>query len=185
MANTTVALYIRGKAGYRKSPKKITDLEEGETYCLSWYEGRRKRMQNVGRFADAALVAQLNKRKELNTGETVVATVPVTVPAAKPVEYVRGAVADYLDGIHDRVGNSGYGASPRTEYAYRKRLSFLLEFDGITPMSEVDAKYFERYRRFLRGRLKSDRYVFNCLAAANIFFRSRGNESRRLLGGCR
>jgi hypothetical protein len=53
----------------------------------------------------------------------------------------------------------GYGASPKTLNAYTHRLGYMLEFDGITPLNQVDQGYWERYRRFLRTRLKSDRYV--------------------------
>jgi integrase len=175
MANTTATLYIRSRTGYRKPLKKLTDLPEGEHYQLFWYEGSRKKSKDVGRFKDAALVAQLNKQTELAKAAITGALEPA--PARPEPEYVKDAVKKYLEEVHDRVGNSGYGASRGTEYAYRKRLDYLLEFDGVTPMHEVNEEYFKRYRRFLRTRLKSDRYIYNCVQSANIFFHSRGNES--------
>jgi len=65
MANTTGKLYIRSKIGYRKSPKRIADLPENETFVLTWYEGRSKKAKAVGRFADAAQTALINKEAEL------------------------------------------------------------------------------------------------------------------------
>ena len=51
MANTTGRLYIRSKVGdYRKSPKRIADLPENETFVLTWYEGKSKKAKSVGRF---------------------------------------------------------------------------------------------------------------------------------------
>ena len=59
--NSTVALYIRNKAGYSKAPKKPIDLgvDQGQFY-IGWYEGTHKRLKAVGRFADVAQVAKNN-----------------------------------------------------------------------------------------------------------------------------
>jgi hypothetical protein len=54
MANKTCKLYIRSKVGYRKPPKKLADLPEGESFVLFWYERKTKRAKAVGRFADKA-----------------------------------------------------------------------------------------------------------------------------------
>jgi hypothetical protein len=65
MANTTGKLYIRSRLGYRKTPKRIADLPENETFVLTWYEGKSKKAKAVGRFADAAQTALINKEAEL------------------------------------------------------------------------------------------------------------------------
>jgi hypothetical protein len=64
--NSTVALYIRNKAGYSKAPKKPIDLgvDQGQFY-IGWYEGTHKRLKAVGRFADVARVAKNNMEAEL------------------------------------------------------------------------------------------------------------------------
>jgi integrase len=190
MANTTATLYIRSKDGLSKAPKKPADLPEGSTYYLYWYEGGTKRKAaNVGRFADAARVARNNKVAELGNAaiEKAKPQPPVHESETKPEAeskpevnvpvVVRQAVVDYLKAVEGRIGRDGYGASPRTLQAYRGRLAYLLEFDGVTPLTSVDKKYFERFRLFLRSRLESDRYVYNVLQATNIFFRTLGITS--------
>jgi integrase len=178
MANRTAKLYIRSKAGYRKPGKRLTDLPEGENYQLFWYEGTKKKSKAFGRFVDEAQVALITKESQLRklavTGPaTVVAPGPTPEPEpTSKVLVVRQAVEEYLDNVEGRIGKDGYGASPRTLQAYKCRLGYLLEFDGVTPLTSVDKKYFERFRTFLRSRLESDRYVFNVLQATNIFFRT-------------
>jgi integrase len=180
MANRTAKLYIRNKVGYRKPPKRITDLPENEAFVLFWYEGTRKKAKAVGRFADEAQVALNNKEAELKnlsiTGiaPVVVALEPAQEPTTPAVLTVCETVKEYLANVEGRVGNDGYGAAPKTLTAYRKRLSFLLEFDGNIPVTEVNRKYFERFRAFLRSRLENDRYTYNILQSANIFFRTLG-----------
>jgi integrase len=97
---------------------------------------------------------------------------PESKPEVKAPVVVRQAVVDYLEAVEARIGRDGYGASPRTLQAYRGRLAYLLEFDGVTLLTSVDKKYFELFRLFLRSRLESDRYVYNVLQATNIFFRT-------------
>ena len=65
MANRTAKLYIRSKAGYRKPPKRLTDLPDGENFQLFWYEGTKKKSRAVSRFADEAQVALITKESEL------------------------------------------------------------------------------------------------------------------------
>lgn len=69
MANKTVVLYqyikIGGKWTYRKAPtRRLPRLPEG-AYYLSWYEGTRKRFENVGPDPDVATVAFNKKSAEL------------------------------------------------------------------------------------------------------------------------
>jgi hypothetical protein len=76
---------------------------------------------------------------------------------------------DYFKAVEGRIGRD---MSPRTLQAYRARLAYPLEFDGVTPLPSVDKRYFERFRLFLCSRLESDRYVYNVLQATDIFFRT-------------
>ncbi len=163
------SLYVRSKSGYCSPPTTLSDLTDNSRFVLSWYESGKKRFQPVGKSAAQAQLALIDKTAELQ--RLAVGVQPTVVDPGT----VRQSVLDYLGGIKDRVGNDGYGASPRTLAAYKRRLGFLLEFDGSTSLSDIDQKYWERYRRFLRTRLRSDRYVFNTLQAANIWARSIGN----------
>jgi integrase len=187
MTNRTAKLYIRSKSGYRKPGKRLSDLPEGETFQLFWYEGTKKKAKAVGRFADEAQVALITKESELRklavTGTDPLAVAPESEPEhPRKVTVVRDAVRDYMENVRGRIGHDGYGASPRTLQAYKCRLGYLLEFDllefdGTTPVKAVDKRYFERFRTFLRSRVRSDRYAHNILQAVNIFFRTLGIES--------
>lgn len=77
--NHTGKLYIRSKTGYRKPPKRLVNLPDGENYQLFWYEGIRRKSKNVGKFADAAQVARNNKEAELRNAAITVTTLPATV----------------------------------------------------------------------------------------------------------
>ncbi len=81
MANKAGKLYIRNKVGYRKPPKKLADLLEGETFMLFWYEGNAKKAKAVGRFAEKAQTALINKEAALRR-----AIVTGAEPAPTPVE---------------------------------------------------------------------------------------------------
>jgi hypothetical protein len=120
MANTTVILYIRSKAGLSKAPKKPADLPKGSTYYLYWYEdGTKRKAANVGRFADAARVARNNKVAELGNAaiETVKPKPPASEPETKPEPdfepevkapvVVHQAVVNYLKAVEGRIGRDG------------------------------------------------------------------------------
>jgi hypothetical protein len=83
MANHTATLYIRRKAGYCRTPKKLTDLPEGENYQLFWYEGTKRKSKAVGRFADAARIAVINKEAELRKA-TITGALPEPVVPGTP-----------------------------------------------------------------------------------------------------
>jgi integrase len=106
--NTTVALYIRNKAGYYfKAPKRPTDLDEDQgRFYLSWYEGTRKRLKPVGRFGDAARVAKNNMEAELKntavTGTIQTPAPPVTTHA------IDEAAAKYLDEVFNGKAHPTY-----------------------------------------------------------------------------
>ncbi len=68
MANKSVVLYqrtkIKKKWAYRKVAEVISKLACGE-YYLSWYDGKRKRLDRVGSNPEAALAALEKNRLEL------------------------------------------------------------------------------------------------------------------------
>lgn len=87
---------------------------------------------------------------------------PASEPESKAsVLTVPLAVREYLANVEGRIGKDGYGASKKTLKAYQPRLSFWVEFDGLTPVTEVNQRFFERYRTFLRARITDDRCCCN------------------------
>ncbi len=68
MANRSVVLYLRTKIkkkwAYRKAAEVLSKLGCGE-YYLSWYDGKRKRLDSAGSDPEAALNALQKKRLEL------------------------------------------------------------------------------------------------------------------------
>jgi integrase len=189
--NRRVSLYVYSKVGgswkYRPAPERPTNLPDGSSYVLMWYEGEdangkaRKRIRNVGKSAAVAQVETTKKKAELLnrivSGKETPEPVPVAEAEPEPtipaVTYVKDAVKKYLDECADRIGQDGYGFSKKSLKAYTGRLSFLLQFGGGIPVAAVDEQFFKDYRKYLRkckkknGELISDRYAHNIMATAN------------------
>ena len=62
MANRTAKVYVRNAKGkYSKPTAKLNDLPEGSSYVLFWYEGKSRKSERIGRFADEAKIAIANR----------------------------------------------------------------------------------------------------------------------------
>ena len=65
MANRSAVLYLRTKNkkkwAYHRVPDELSELASGE-YYLSWYDGKRKRLDSVGKDPEEALKALQKKR---------------------------------------------------------------------------------------------------------------------------
>jgi hypothetical protein len=148
LANRSVVLYLRTKIKkkwtYRKVAEVIFKLACGE-YYLSWYDGKRKRLDPAGSDPEAALAALEKKRLELAyvaTGGEVkqpdhkknleLAYVAAGGEIKKNEDHpdsngekrpVSNAVKDYLAGCNDRQGKSGYGLAARTPESYEYALA--------------------------------------------------------------
>jgi integrase len=117
MANKAGKLYIRSQVGYRKPPKKLADLPEGETFVLFWYEGKAKK-------AHLAYSITLNWFSKVCKAQTIEAM-------------TRDDVLKYTDLLRDS------GLTPRT---IANRLVFLKtffkHFDLAWPMLKTDRVKF-------------------------------------------
>jgi hypothetical protein len=82
MANVKCSLYIRSRGRYRKAPKRLADLPKNKTFVLFWYEGRSKKSKAVGRFADEAQTALINKEAALRRAS--LGGIVVTAPTPEP-----------------------------------------------------------------------------------------------------
>lgn len=135
MANRSVVLYqrtkIKKKWAYHKVSEVLSELNSGE-YYLSWYDGKRKRLDPVGNDPEAALDALQKKRLEM---AYVAAGGEIKQPDRKkdlesaylalggeikqsdnrPVNNLQKrllslAVKEYLSDCRERQGKSGYAS---------------------------------------------------------------------------
>ena len=208
MANRSVVLYLRTKIkkkwAYRKVAEVLSKLGCGE-YYLSWYDGKRKRLDPAGSDPEAALNALQKKRLELAYvaagGEVkqpddkkgpepaeVVAGGEVKQPDNQPTnngeqETVSTAVKEYLEDCDDRQGKSGYGLAVRTPESYEYRLGFLIEFRPEARLDEVDIKFVRAFRRYLRKHKKDlgDRTCYNIMQAVSTFLLRFGNTAAKTI----
>jgi integrase/recombinase XerD len=171
MANKTCKLYIRSKVGYRKPPKSLADLPEYETFMLFWYEGKAKKATAVGRFADKAQTALINKEAALRrasvTGtDTVAASTPTSEREKLPI---RGR--GFLDAVNVYLSEVKRGKSKKTHLAYSATLevfSKVCKAETIEAMTREDVlKYTDR----LRDSRLTPRTIANRFAFLKTFFK--------------
>lgn len=161
MPNHTATLYIRSKSGYRKPPKNLIDLSEGETYQLMWYEGTKKRSRNVGRFADAAEVARINQRTTLRKGK-------VSESAPQPTGNTKGrslttSLAEYLKEV--RVGKS-----KKTYQAYSVTLNAFTKICTATTLEKMTREHVLDFTLAMREDGLTPRTIANRLSFLRTFF---------------
>ncbi len=174
MANTTGKLYIRSKVGYRKSPKRLADLPLGETFVLTWYEGKSKKAKAVGRFADIAQTALINKEAELKRAALGgSASKPGFPPAPKP-EKPAIAGRDFAQAVTTYLSEVKRGKSKKTYFAYNIALegfSKVCKAETIETMTRQDVL---RYTDALREGRMAPRTIANRLAFLKTFFKHFG-----------
>lgn len=180
MANTRVKLYRTKKdeSGHwsfvKTDTRRLRRLTEGAYYTF-WYEGKKRRSENVGREPDVAVAALHRRQKTL---EAIAAGVAVVEPDTKGTK-VAEAVADFLAECRDRVGKSGYGMAKKSIKAYQYRLGFMTDFAGQTDLSDVDLVCLKRFRKFLREHPDNlgDRTCYNIVATVGTFLRPHDNSA--------
>ncbi len=106
--NHTGKLYIRSKTGYRKPPKRLINLSEGENYQLFWYEGKLKKSKAVGRYADAAQVALINKEAELRKASVTGTVTTSVVVKSEPTVICLRACFEYDEGKNKKKGENRF-----------------------------------------------------------------------------
>jgi integrase len=168
MANKTCKLYIRSKVGYRKPPKKLADLPEGETFVLFWYEGKAKKAKTVGRFADKAQTALINKEAALRR-----ATVTGAVSASTAVEPAKPTTSgrDFPQSVTLYLSEVKRGKSKKTHLAYSVTLDWfskVCEAQTIEAMTREDVL---KYTDMLRDSGLTPRTIANRLAFLKTFFK--------------
>lgn len=177
----TITLYIRqpqstGKWRFARVPesqfKKLTVLEEGQgLYYLSWYEGRRKKYENVGRFPDEARTQYARKMN----GEI---TVRKIAPGVNRVSVEEG-IYKYFRELRNEAGRDGIGKSERTLSAYEQRLGLFHEFcdeKSLFHLDQITRDDLLSYVEWLREeeRSFSDRTVHNIFSCARSFLIANG-----------
>jgi len=167
MANTTCKLYIRNKVGYRKPPKKLADLPEGETFVLFWYEGKAKKAKAVGRFADEAQTALINKEAALRRTSL---TGAVPAPAPEPEKVVTSG-RDFTEALNQYLSEVKRGKSKKAHLARNITLdgfSKVCKARTIEAMSRADVL---KYTDLLRGSGLTPRTIANRLAFLKTSFK--------------
>jgi hypothetical protein len=121
MANKTCNPYTRSKVGCRKASKRLADLPENETFVLFRYEGKAKKAKTVGRFADKAQTALINKKAALKRAPGAdTANVPTPEPG-KPTLTGR----DFFLVVSIYLSEVKRGKSKNTHIAYSLTLKML------------------------------------------------------------
>lgn len=168
MANKAGKLYIRNKVGYRKPPKRLADLPEGETFVLFWYEGKAKKAKAVGRFADKAQTALINKEAALRKAAV---TGAAPAPTAVESEKLTTSGRDFTDAVNLYLSEVKRGKSKRTDLAYSvtlKGFSRVCKAQTIEGMTRQDVL---AYTNTLRDAHLTPRTIANRLAFLKTFFK--------------
>lgn len=164
MANRTAALYIRTKFGYAKHGKRLLDLPEGQTYQLFWYEGTRRKSKTVGRFAEAAQAALIDKEAELRHAALVATT-------AEPVPESRPAGRDLHQAIQQYLSEVKGGKSRKTHHAYSVTLRGFAKACNAPTLEELKRDDVLAYTGMLRDEDLTPRTISNRLSFLKTFFR--------------
>ena len=168
MANKTCKLYIRSKVGYRKPPKKLADLPEGETFVLFWYEGKAKKAKAVGRFADEAQTALINKEAALRR-----ASVAGAVPASTAVEPEKPTTSgrDFPEAVNQYLSEVRRGKSKKTHLAYSIALDGFSKVCKAQTIEAISRGDVLKYTDMLRDSSLTPRTIANRLAFLKTFFK--------------
>jgi integrase/recombinase XerD len=167
MANKAGKLYIRNKVGYRKPPKRLTDLPEGETFVLFWYEGKAKKAKAVGRFADEAQTALINKEAELRR-----AAITGTLPAPTPEPEKATALGrDFPQAVNLYLSEVKRGKSKKTHLAYTIALQGFSKVCRAHTIEEMTRQDVLTYTNTLRDAHLTPRTIANRLAFLKTFFK--------------
>jgi len=172
MANRTGKLYIRSsKVGYRKPPKRLADLPDDETFVLFWYEGKARKAKAVGRFADEAQTALINKEAELRR-----ASVTGAAPESAPVEPEKPTALDrdFPQAVKLYLSEVKRGKTKKTHLAYSIALegfSKVCKAQTIEAMTRGDVL---NYTDTLRDARLTPRTIANRLNFLKTFFKHFG-----------
>jgi integrase/recombinase XerD len=171
MANKTCKLYIRSKVGYRKPPKRLADLPENETFVLFWYEGKAKKAKTVGRFADKAQTALINKEAALRRASvTGTRTVAASTPTSEP-EKPTITGRDFLEAVNVYLSEVKRGKSKKTHLAYSATLEGFSKVCKAATIEVMNREDVLKYTDRLRDICLTPRTIANRLAFLKTFFK--------------
>jgi integrase len=166
MANRTAKLYVRSKLGYHKPSKRLADLPDGENYQLFWYDGTRKKARAVGRFADEAQTALVNKEAELRR-----AAITGTVPEAVVPENRTTTGRDFHLAVQQYLSEVKSGKSRKTHLAYSITLQVFSKNCKVCTLEELTRQDVSAYTGTLRDGNLAPRTIANRLNFLKTFFR--------------
>lgn len=168
MANRTAKLYVRNKVGYSKPPKRLADLPESETFVLFWYEGKTKKAKAVGRFADEAQTALINKEAELRR-----AAVTGTLPSPAPVEPEKPTALgrDFQQTVKLYMSEVRSGKSRKTHLAYSIALQGFSKVYKAHTVEGMTRQDVLAYTNMLRDSGLTPRTIANRLSFLKTFFK--------------
>jgi integrase len=168
MANKAGKLYIRNKVGYRKPPKRLADLPEGETFVLFWYEGKAKKAKAVGRFADKAQTALINKEAALRRAAVKGAEpAPTSVEPEEPTTSGR----DFTESVNLYLSEVKRGKSKKTHLAYSITLARFAKVCNAQTIEEMTREDVLKYTDMLRDSGLTPRTIANRVAFLKTFFK--------------
>lgn len=135
-------------------------------YKVSWYEGGRKRFQDVGQEPDAALAALTRREKTL---DALAVGVEVKGEAEnKARQTLTSAVAQYLSDTKDTK-------SKKTAHAYQLALTRFQESCRKTFLDQIEHRDLNpTYIAYLKRQGLSDRTVYNRYLNVVVFLNSYG-----------
>lgn len=173
MANRAASLYRSMKKpdglwGMKSAPeKRLRNLSIG-SYYVSFYEGNRKKFENVGNKADAALAALQRKRKELE----FVAVGGETKNGNGKRHRLSEAITQYLADTQATQGRKTYKAYRRMTELFKG--AFDCEYLDQIPVPDGLQKTFVKH---CKEQGLGDRAVYNNFANAVTFMGAFGIES--------
>jgi len=173
MANRAVSLYMSVKKpdglwGMKSVPeKRLRNLSIG-SYYVSFYEGNRKKFDNVGSKADAALAALQRKRKELE----FVAVGGETKNGNGKRHGLSEAITQYLADTQATQGRKTYKAYRRMTELFKG--AFDCQYLDQIPVPDGLQKAFVKH---CKEQGLGDRAVYNNFANAVTFMGAFGIES--------
>ena len=166
MANTSARLYIRSAAGYCTPPKKLVDLPTGQNFYLVWYEGDRKRARSVGRFADKAQVALINKQSELRKA----AINPQAQGQRNPLQSIAPEKPRLADAATEYINRVKKSKKHRTFLAYNRAIMDFLSVVGDKSTADLTRWDILQFMDWMRGKEADDRTLHNRLTHLKTFF---------------
>ena len=166
MANISSRLYIRSATGYSTPPKKLVNLPTGQSFYLVWYEGDRKRARSVGRFADKAQVALINKQSELRKA----AINPKAQGQRNTLQSIASEKPRLGDAATEYINRVKKSKKHKTFLAYNRAVMDFLSVVGDKSTADLTRRDILEFMDWMRGKEADDRTIHNRLTHLKTFF---------------